>query len=215
MGIQGKFVAEITRDDIEELVRTRMPEDVFTDFKETIFHNHPKPNDEIEDLLADVISFANAFGGSIIVGIQTEDDRAAKLKPIPKADAIRIATKLKGLTIQHVNPPIVPLEIVPFSMSDDKRKDEWVVIVRIPEGQAKPHMSSFSNQTTFVIRDGPRKRSMTADEIQRAFLAGPLQSTLANLFSELRAVRALVETMNVRPSDGGDFGENMGGKRGK
>ena len=196
MGIQGKFVADITRDDILELVRTRTPEDILLDFKEVIFHSqHTKPNEEIDDLLADVAAFANAFGGHIIVGIEDRNDRASQLKPIQIVEARRIAAKLKGLAIQHLKPPIIPLEIVPFSMSD--HSDEWVVIIRIPEGQAKPHMSSFSKQTKFVIRDGHAKRYLSADEIREAFLAGPQQSMLANLYNELRAVRALVEA-NVR-----------------
>ena len=71
MGIQGKFVAEITRDDILELIASLAPEDVFLDFKEMIFHpGHSKPNDEIEDLMADLTAFANAFGGHIVIGIQ-------------------------------------------------------------------------------------------------------------------------------------------------
>lgn len=207
MAIQGKFVADITRDDILELVRIHASEDILIDFKEIVFHSkHPSPNDEIDDLMADLVAFANGFGGHIVVGIEDRNDRAWELRPIPIAEAKRIATKLKALAIQHVTPPIVPLEIVPFSMDDNA--DKWVVIVHIPEGQAKPHMSSFSKQTKFVIRDGDSKRSMTSDEIQRAFLAGPQQSTLANLYQELRAVRALVEE-NVRGRErGGDLTED-------
>jgi predicted HTH transcriptional regulator len=190
MAIQGKFVVDIAREDIQELVRTRTPEDVLIDFKEIIF-KHEKPNDEIDDLMADIVAFANAFGGHVIVGIEDKDDRAWRLAPMPMAEAGKIALKLKALAIQHIKPPIVPLEIVPFSMSD--AADEWIVIIRIPEGQSKPHMSAFLNETKFAIRDGNRKRYMSADEIQRAFLAGPQQSTLANLYGEIRALRALAE----------------------
>jgi predicted HTH transcriptional regulator len=196
VGIQGKFVANITRDDIRELVQTRAPEDILVDFKQIVFHpRHKKPNEEIDDLLADVAAFANAFGGHIVVGIEDRDDRAWQLRPIPIVEARKIATKLKALAIQYLKPPVIPLEIVPFSMSD--QADEWIVIIRIPEGQAKPHMSSFSKQTKFVIRDGHAKRHLSADEIREAFLSGPQQSTLANMDRELRAVRALIEE-NVR-----------------
>jgi len=196
VGIEGKFVTDISQDDIRELVRTHAPEDILIDFKEIVFHpQHNRPNEEIDDLLADIAAFANAFGGHIVVGIEDRNDRARQLRPIPGIEARRIATKLKALAIQYVKPPIIPLEIVPFSMSD--HADECVVIIRVPAGQAKPHMSSFSKQTKFVIRDGHAKRYLSADEIREAFLAGPQQSTLANLYHELRAVRALVEE-NVR-----------------
>lgn len=198
MGLQGKLVAEISRDDIRELVATHAAEDGFVDFKEIIFHRaHKKPDEEIGDLLADLVSFANGFGGHIIVGIEDRNDRALQLRPITQVEARRIATKFKSLAIQHIKPPIVPLEIVPFSMND--HADEWVVIVGIPEGQAKPHMSSFRLQNRFDIRDGNRKRSMSRDEIQSAFLSGPQQSALANIYRELQSVRGLVEANTPRP----------------
>lgn len=198
MALQGKIVAEITRDDIHDLVRTRAPEDSFVDFKQIIFHPaHRRPDVEIDDILCDLVAFANAFGGHIVVGVEDMNDRAWRLSPMPQASARRISTKLKALAIQHIKPPIVPLEIIPFSMSD--HADEWIVIVGIPEGQAKPHMSAFGQQTKFSIRDGNRKRSMTAEEVQNAFLAGPQQSALASIYRELQSVRAVVETIRVRP----------------
>jgi predicted HTH transcriptional regulator len=197
VGIEGKFVTDISQDDILELVRTHAPEDILIDFKEIVFHSqHKEPNEEIDDLLADIAAFGNAFGGHIVVGIEDKHDRAWQLKPIAGPAARRIARKLKALSIQYIKPPIIPLEIVPFSMSD--QEDQWVVIIRIPEGQAKPHMSSFSKQTKFVIRDGDAKRVLSADEIREAFLAGPQQSALASLYHELRAVRALVESKTAQ-----------------
>jgi predicted HTH transcriptional regulator len=194
MALQGKLVAEITREDVLDLVRTRTAEDALIDFKQTIFHpSHRRPDDEAEDLLADLVAFANAFGGHVVVGIEDRDDRAWQLRPLSQVDARRIATKLKALAIQHIKPPIVPLEVVPFSMNDFS--DEWVVIIGIPGGQAKPHMSAFRSKTTFVVRDGNRKRSMTAEEIQNAFLAGPQQSSLASIYREIQSVRALVEPL--------------------
>ena len=196
MALLGKYVADITRNDIRDLVQTHVTEDAFLDFKEVIFHpKHPKPNEIIDGLLTDLIAFANAFGGHIVVGIEDKRDHAWHFKFMSQDEARRVSIKLKALAIQHIKPPIVPLEIVPFSMND--LADEWVVVVRIPEGQAKPHMSSFLGQTRFVLRDGNRNRSMTADEIQQAFLAGPQQSALASIHTELRSVRALVEANAV------------------
>jgi predicted HTH transcriptional regulator len=197
VAMQGKLVAEITRADIRELVRTRAAEDLFVDFKQVIFHPaHRRPDSEAEDILSDVVSFANAAGGHIVIGIEDRNDAAWELRPMSQANSRRIATKLKALAIQHIKPPIVPLEVVPMSMHD--YVDEWIVIVSIPEGQAKPHMCGLGQQTTFTIRDGNRKRPMTADEIQNAFLSGPQQSALANIFRELQTVSALVETLRPR-----------------
>jgi len=197
VALLGKYVADITIQDVRELVQTHAAEDAFTDFKEVIFHpKHPKPNEIIHDLLIDLTAFANGFGGHIVVGIEDKRERAWRFKYMPQSEATRVAIKWKALAIQYIQPPIVPLEIVPFRMNHVA--DEWVVVVRIPEGQAKPHMSSFLSQTRFAIRDGNRNRSMTADEIQKAFLSGPQQSALANINTELRAVRALVEASSPR-----------------
>ena len=198
MSLQGKLVSEITREDVRELTRSRAAEDLFIDFKEVIFHrDHRRPHDEIDALLTDLVSFANAFGGHILVGVEDRDDCAWQLRPLPQAEARRIATKLKALSIQYIRPAIVPLEIVPFRMED--LRDDWIVIISVPEGQAKPHMSSFGSRTVFSIRDGNRNRAMTVDELQGAFLAGPQQSSLASIYREIQFVRSIVEADVSKP----------------
>lgn len=197
MALQGKLVAEITREDVLGLLRVRAAEDALIDFKQIIFPpGHKRPDDEAHDLLADLVAFANALGGHIVVGIEEDGHGcASQLRPISQAEATRIATKLKALAIQHIKPPVVLLEVIPFRMDDFA--DQWVVIVSVPQGQSKPHMSAYRSGTVFTIRDGNRKRSMTADEIQNAFLAGPQQSSLASIYRELQSVRALVESVGL------------------
>jgi hypothetical protein len=53
MELLGKYVAEITREDVRELVHTHAAEDGFSDFKEVAFHpKHKKQNELINDFTA-------------------------------------------------------------------------------------------------------------------------------------------------------------------
>lgn len=191
MAVQGKLVGQIVPADIRELIEQRYREDGSIDFKQTIFHPlHRRPNEDIDDILADLAAFANASGGHIVIGIEDRDHRAHTLRPHTEAEARRIAVKLRDLAAAHINPRIPQLEIVPFAM--DNRQQDWVVIVAIQESQDKPHMSAFLSRCRFPKRVGDGKREMTYHEIQNAFLTGPQQATLARFVGEIEAIKSLL-----------------------
>jgi predicted HTH transcriptional regulator len=188
----SQFASEIQADDIRDLCTNRALEDLYLDFKKTLFTGTEPRESEIDDLVADVVAFANASGGHIIVGIDESKHRADTIVPMSFDGARKIAETIRKLASAHIRPPIAFLDAVPFVM--DSQEKDWIVIVTIPSGQARPHMVAFHNQTRFVIRDGDNKRSMTYDEIRQAFLAGTQEVAIASIYSEIRVVRALLES---------------------
>lgn len=193
-----QYAADITAIEIQNICQNHEREDIAVDFKQILFHRaHPDPNAEIDDTLADIVSFANAFGGHIIIGIEDIRNRANRIRPLSEEDAVRIANKLQGLAAAHIRPPVYPLEITPFPM--DATQTGWVVIVTIPPGPARPHMSAFQSKTRFCIRDGDGKRAMTIDEIRKAFVTGPQEQILASMYTEIKAVRSLIEHELIGP----------------
>ena len=189
---RDQYAANITAVEIQEICQNHEREDIVVDFKQILFHPaHPDPIDEIDDTLADIVAFANAFGGHIIIGIEDIRNRANRIRPLTEGDAVRIVNKLQGLAAAHIRPPVYPLEIAPFPMDATQRA--WVVLITIPPGPSRPHMSAFQGQTRFCIRDGDGKRAMTIDEIRKAFVTGPQDEVLASMYTEIKAVRSLIE----------------------
>lgn len=75
---------------------------------------------------------------------------------------------------------------------------EWIVVIRVPEGSAKPYMSEFRDGTRFTVRTGNRKRAMTYAEIQHDFLANPQQTYMAQVLAEMASIKSLIIDLGVK-----------------
>jgi predicted HTH transcriptional regulator len=198
--LRNKFVSQISRAEILDAVAQRRSEDDYLEFKSELLHSR-KPakvlDDDKEDLLADLVAFANAAGGLILVGVSEDSSgRAESLKAITGDEAKKLANAVRDLAVAHIKPGILQLEVVPFQMNVDG--SEWIVIVRVPDGIDKPYMSTYRDQTRFAIRVGNRKRSMAYEEVQQNFLANPQQAQLAKIFTEIASLRSLVSDLRKR-----------------
>ena len=197
-----QFAAEITAADITDLCDNHVPEDIYLEFKQILFTFPNQPpeqqgrllENQVEDILSDLVAFANSYGGHLVIGIAPDGERADRIEALRREDATRISQIIRDRAAVFIKPRLALLEAVPFPM--DARQENWVVVVTIPPGESRPHMSAFREQTRFTIREGNRKRSMTADEIRDALLAGPQSTAMAGLLAEVRGLRAVVEQMS-------------------
>lgn len=193
VAIRGKLISEISQADIFDLINQRVPEDAFLDFKKEILDPR-KPKEELEkdkdDWVADLMAFANAQGGHIIIGVEAdEQERAFRMNPMLGDQAKRLADRLRDLAIEYVKPHITQLEIADFKITDE----EWIVIARVPDSQEKPHMSDFNGRTRFTVRAGNRKREMAYDEIQSLFVNRPQEQRLVRVLSEIQSVNSRLD----------------------
>lgn len=135
MSLQGKTTHQISPKDIWDLINGQTPEDAFIEFKSEIFNpSKPPPalDQERDDIIADLVAFANANGGHVIIGVRQDDQgRAQALNSMTGDQADKIAKSLRDRAIQHIKPAVLQLEVRPFPMKEDK--SEWVVIAAIPD----------------------------------------------------------------------------------
>lgn len=201
--LRGKFVSQISRADILDLIAQRAAEDDYLEFKTELL-NSKKPTkileDDKDDLLADLAGFANATGGLVVVGItQDPQGRANSLATMTVAEARNLANTVRDLAAAHVKPGILQLEVVPFQMNDDG--SEWIVMIRIPDGPDKPYMSVYRDQTRFTVRIGDRKRTMAYEEIQQRFLTNPRESQMAQIVAEIISIKSLISEIGKRAKE--------------
>lgn len=192
VSIRGKLISEITPADIWNLITQRAPEDAFLDFKKEILDPRKPPSkrkQEEEDWIADLVAFANAQGGHIIIGVETDkQERAFRLTPMVGDQAKRLADVLRDKAIAWVKPHIA-LDITAFEMT----VDEWIVIAFVPDSQDKPHMCGYDGRTRFTVRTGNRKREMSYEEIQTYFLSRPREQLLVRFLSEIQSVNSRLD----------------------
>ncbi len=169
-----KPIDRITPDDVRELVDAKFPEGSTVEFKQELPHKnnkkreHPWPaGGDITDysrdaLLAELVAFANAHGGTLVLGIsesREKPSRADEIKPIPRCG--ELADRLIDQIRSCIEPklPIISVKSVP---TDDD--GNGVVIVRVRQSRSRPHRLVADRQCYY--RRADRSEAMTMREIQ-------------------------------------------------
>lgn len=133
---------------IEELIdMINKGESPYVEFKEE--------NIKANDLAAEIVSFANMEGGTIIIGVSDSG--------IIKGVSIKeIEEKIMNICRNNCIPNIIPIYQEIF-VNEDK-----VLIITIPKGVNKPY---YTVDNKYYIRVGTTKRIASREELMRLFQA--------------------------------------------
>jgi len=167
----NKSFQNIEQEDIESLVKNRIPESRTLDYKQGLPNNSWQS--EIE-FLQDVSAFANASGGDLVFGIE-EEVIDGKKTGIPKDLVdLRIGSldeakrRLNSLVRSGIEPPL-SVQINHF----DGLPRGPVLIIRVPASWAAPHMITLYRRDIlkpqFYIRHNVENLPMDIDEIRSTF----------------------------------------------
>lgn len=172
MRLENKRAEDVTGKDITAIRSNRDSEEQRLDFKRDPYGG---TNTDKREMLRDIVAMANAGGGYIVIGIEEDDQsRANGIRPVP--DAAGEVERMQDLAATGIAPRIMPLEIrcIPTIEGD-------IVLVRVPETAASPHMVALHNRTEFWSRHGTIKREMSIEEIRAAFLGDEQQVRLGRI----------------------------------
>jgi Putative DNA-binding domain len=168
-----KRIRDLATEDIQTLISEQWPESFDLEFKSEIPTDSAERDrwimhgDRVEraggaKILREVVAFANAHGGTLVLGIEeTEDDpkRAAKLNPIPRC--IELAERFEAVMRDSIEPRLAFVECSGVPLSDD---GSGVVIIRAQASKLGPHWVAGTRDA--AIRRGAHSVSMTMSEIQ-------------------------------------------------
>ncbi len=183
MIFDGKPTSEITPDDIKALLRNRVEEDAFLDYKAK-----PYPHDHagIHELVKDVSAFANAAGGYLIIGIGPNGENPRQpdaFVSVPDPDRER--QRMIDHCFEKIEPRLPELDISSIMVDGNT-----VVVCRVPEGPQKPYCAWPDREHHFFWRryeDGNRLMSMP--EIRECLEGDRILRELAELRHELERWR--------------------------
>jgi predicted HTH transcriptional regulator len=188
----NKAFAEITKENIEALVRDEVPEDRSLDYKAEL----PDAKDASKkEFAADVAAFANAGGGYLIFGIPEQKDADGKNTGKPAA--------ADGLAGVNADDAIRRLDAVLQSTIDPRLPHhQWKTIEGFPKGPiivlhvarswAAPHMVK-TGDSRFYTRNSVGKQPMDVREIRSAFLLSAEMPTLIRRFRDERLGRIMAD----------------------
>ena len=170
--ILTKPADQLSIDDLQALIDSSVQEDERIEFKRDLpaetgqdpWYDGRKLGKKAKTtILEESVAFVNAFGGTLILGIDEKKSQdgpgvANEISPIPRcAD---LATRLELVFRDWVEPHIPGLEIIPIKTQDDA----GVVIIRVSRSRLAPHRVIPS--LVCPIRRSDRCEKMTMREIQ-------------------------------------------------
>lgn len=140
-----KPIHDLTFEDVVEFCKRQLPEGKQLDYKYML----PKNKEKFAKSIA---SFANALGGTIIVGVQ--DDKNDK----PQAPFTGIAyhEKMRNSIEDIIQTYIDPIVFVDVNICVNKKADRMFIVINIPQSNLTPHLVGKSKRA--YIRTGQSSR---------------------------------------------------------
>lgn len=177
---------------VRDLVAQKRVEQRYLDYKAQL----PGDKDgERADFLADVASFANSNGGTLLFGMEAERDASGKATGAPLSasgladfnfDQVRL--RLEALVRDGIAPRVSNLDF--RAIAGFERGP--VLAVHVPRSFHSPHMVTLGGRSRFYARGDSGKFPLDVQQIRAAFLgtADISASTRAFRLDRLASVRA-------------------------
>lgn len=152
-----------TESDMENLVTSGVTEGRFIEFKREL----PTPQHKaVKEFLADVSSFANAAGGSLVFGVRTERGVAVEVVGLEVEDHDAVTLRFEDLLRSSVEPrlPSVTYHWVPLESS------RWVLVITVGRSWAAPHVVNHDGHWRFYSRNAAGKYPLDVQEVRSQVL---------------------------------------------
>lgn len=168
MLLDEKPPADLTLQDIEQLVSASVCESQRLEYKRDWWGD----NDEGKrEMLRDIAALANAFGGHIVLGVETRRERGAGDLECPTAivgiPRQNYTERILASCRDNLDPRCNGIDAVQVECPPEN----VVVVVRVLQSFNAPHMVRFKGLNQFWKRYSTGKQAMTTFEIREAFLA--------------------------------------------
>lgn len=197
-----KPLSQITPGEIESIATAGVLEDAQTEFKEAVpekekARSWAEKGDLSEygrnSIIAEIIAFGNAFGGTLYIGIEetdTEPKRSRTCKPVPQV--AKLAAKLENSMRDCIEPRLLTPEIVPIITNE--ATGAGVLVIRVPPSPIAPHWNRAERKA--YRRIGTSAQAISMLDIQSITLERARTSSVVEyLFEERR--RAFEKTWNT------------------
>lgn len=154
-----KTFAEIGTSDLQQLISAHAQEHQMLEFKRDVWGNS---DEDIREMLRDISSMANAYGGHIVVGMDEDASGVAvSLVPVPDADGQR--DRIFASSLANLQPRVRGLEIKTIEFEPGKQ----VLLIKVPNS-IDLHQITFKGLYQFWVRHDRQKTKMSYEEIRDA-----------------------------------------------
>jgi Putative DNA-binding domain len=156
--LQGKPLEAITEQDLQQMVTQSEQESQTLEYKREPFKRN---DEEIREMLRDITSIANAFGGDLLIGVD-EDANGAALRIIGIKNPEEESQRIISSCLSNIAERIDGLRTHPVLLQNGS----FILVLRIPRSLRAPHMVTFKGLNQFWIRHDRQKSPMSIHEIK-------------------------------------------------
>jgi hypothetical protein len=175
----NKPLSEITIDDINIIVRDKVPESRSLDYKREL---PPLTEAGNKELLKDISAFANTVGGYLIYGVDEEEGVPTEILGVEVENFDELKQRFENLLRTGVDPVIRGVDFHTVDVNGTRK----VVIIKIPRSIARPHVVRIKDHFRFYGRNSSGIHQLEVEDLRRAFLES---ETLATKIRSFRSDR--------------------------
>jgi hypothetical protein len=163
--VLGKSLEEIGEKDLQLLIDNRISERKNFEYKSQL----PGGSDaDKKEFLADISSFANASGGTMIYGIKEDENHAPKeLAGLQIVDVDETEARLDSMIRTGISPRLPRFAIKEIALSNSN----YAIVIEIQKSWISPHRVILLGHDKFYSRSSNGKYPMDVGELKLAFTA--------------------------------------------
>lgn len=159
----------ITSLQLQELIDNKVFENKELEYKDYSFADGKIPDKQKDKFMKEIAAFANTNGGTIIIGMQENEDRL----PINLSGAglsmgefDNWLSSFRQLVLSRIRPHLHGIECVPVEISDSN----IAIVIYVPKSYARPHSFWDGNKDEFFMRYANGITYMDIDDLRKEFL---------------------------------------------
>lgn len=159
----------IKKADLQALIDNQVFENRELEYKDYSFTDGKLPDKQRDKFMKEIAAFANTNGGTIIIGMQENENRfPTKLSGagMGLGDFDGWLSSFKQMVLSRIRPHLHGIDCVPVELDDNN----IAIVISIPKSYARPHSFWDGNKDEFFMRHVNGIMYMDIDDLRKEFL---------------------------------------------
>lgn len=159
----------ITKSDLQGLITNQVFENRELEYKDYSFADGKIPDKQRDKFMKEIAAFANTNGGTIIIGMQEDENRLPinlNGSGMSLEDFDNWLSSFRQMVLSRIRPHLHGIECVPVELGDNN----IAVVISVPKSYARPHSFWDGNKDEFYMRYANGIMYMDIDDLRKAFL---------------------------------------------